>query len=91
MHAKPPIVSVYRLICGVECRVDHTILLQVEPKPFLDAKNGSRSNAPSLVKKHLRAQEIAKENNLPCIYLGKEYYKENENAEVIGGFLLTVR
>lgn len=26
---------------------------------------------PLTVKKHLRAQEIAKENNLPCIYLGK--------------------
>ena len=27
---------------------------------------------PVTVKKHLRAQEIAKENNLPCIYLGKK-------------------
>jgi acetyl-CoA carboxylase carboxyltransferase component len=27
---------------------------------------------PITVKKHLRAQEIAKENRLPCIYLGKE-------------------
>ena len=26
---------------------------------------------PVTVKKHLRAQEIARENNLPCIYLGK--------------------
>lgn len=26
---------------------------------------------PITVKKHLRAQEIAKENHLPCIYLGK--------------------
>ena len=25
---------------------------------------------PITVKKHLRAQEIAKENNLPCVYLG---------------------
>jgi len=25
---------------------------------------------PVTVKKHLRAQEIAMENNLPCIYLG---------------------
>ena len=24
---------------------------------------------PMTVKKHLRAQEIARENNLPCIYL----------------------
>lgn len=26
---------------------------------------------PMTVKKHIRAQEIAKQNNLPCIYLGK--------------------
>lgn len=26
---------------------------------------------PVTVKKHLRAQEIAQQNNLPCIYLGK--------------------
>lgn len=26
---------------------------------------------PVTVKKHLRAQEIAMQNNLPCIYLGK--------------------
>ena len=26
---------------------------------------------PITVKKHLRAQDIAKENRLPCIYLGK--------------------
>ena len=26
---------------------------------------------PITVKKHLRAQEIAQENHLPCIYLGK--------------------
>lgn len=25
---------------------------------------------PVTVKKHVRAQEIAKQNNLPCIYLG---------------------
>ena len=25
---------------------------------------------PMTVKKHVRAQEIAKQNNLPCIYLG---------------------
>ena len=29
---------------------------------------------PVTVKKHLRAQEIARENNLPCIYLGKVCY-----------------
>jgi 3-methylcrotonyl-CoA carboxylase beta subunit len=26
---------------------------------------------PMTIKKHVRAQEIAKQNNLPCIYLGK--------------------
>lgn len=26
---------------------------------------------PMTVKKHLRAQEIAKENGLPCVYLGE--------------------
>ena len=26
---------------------------------------------PVTVKKHIRAQEIAQQNNLPCIYLGK--------------------
>lgn len=29
---------------------------------------------PITVKKHLRAQEIAKENRLPCIYLGKFFF-----------------
>lgn len=29
---------------------------------------------PVTVKKHLRAQEIARENNLPCIYLGEFYW-----------------
>ena len=28
---------------------------------------------PVTVKKHLRAQDIARENNLPCIYLGMHY------------------
>lgn len=28
-----------------------------------------------LVKKHLRAQEIARENRLPCIYLGEENFR----------------
>ena len=27
---------------------------------------------PITVKKHIRAQEIAQENRLPCVYLGKE-------------------
>ena len=31
---------------------------------------------PITVKKHLRAQDVARENNLPCIYLGKCYIEE---------------
>jgi len=30
---------------------------------------------PITIKKHLRAQEIASENNLPCIYLGMNRIK----------------
>ncbi len=29
---------------------------------------------PVTVKKHLRAQEIAQQNNLPCIYLGEFFF-----------------
>lgn len=29
---------------------------------------------PVTVKKHLRAQEVAQQNNLPCIYLGKSVF-----------------
>lgn len=29
---------------------------------------------PITVKKHLRAQEIARENNLPCVYLGSLFH-----------------
>ena len=34
-----------------------------------DATVKGGSYYPITVKKHLRAQEIAKENNLPCVYL----------------------
>jgi 3-methylcrotonyl-CoA carboxylase beta subunit len=36
---------------------------------FLDSTVKGGTYYPITVKKHLRAQEIAKENNLPCIYL----------------------
>jgi len=36
---------------------------------------------PITVKKHLRAQEIAQQNHLPCIYLGN-------TCTLIGGVLL---
>ena len=35
-----------------------------------DATVKGGSYYPLTVKKHLRAQEIAKENHLPCLYLG---------------------
>ena len=36
-----------------------------------DATVKGGSYYPLTVKKHLRAQEIAKENHLPCLYLGE--------------------
>lgn len=38
-----------------------------------DATVKGGSYHPLTVKKHLRAQEIARENNIPCVYVG-EYY-----------------
>jgi 3-methylcrotonyl-CoA carboxylase beta subunit len=35
---------------------------------------------PLTVKKHLRAQEIARENGLPCVYVGKSYTFTKEKA-----------
>ena len=32
---------------------------------------------PITVKKHLRAQEIAEQNHLPCIYMGRSSYSTN--------------
>lgn len=32
---------------------------------------------PITVKKHLRAQEIAMQNHLPCLYLGKSHCKNS--------------
>lgn len=34
---------------------------------------------PITVKKHVRAQEIAQENKLPCIYLGESHLIHNYN------------
>lgn len=36
-----------------------------------DATTKGGAYYPMTVKKHLRAQEVAKENNLPCVYLGE--------------------
>lgn len=33
---------------------------------------------PITVKKHLRAQEIAMQNHLPCLYLGKSHCRNNQ-------------
>lgn len=38
-----------------------------------DATVKGGSYYPITVKKHLRAQDIAMQNNLPCIYLGMRY------------------
>ena len=34
-----------------------------------DATTKGGSYFPATIKKHLRAQEVAMENNLPCVYL----------------------
>jgi 3-methylcrotonyl-CoA carboxylase beta subunit len=39
-----------------------------------DATVKGGSYYPITVKKHLRAQEIARENGLPCIYVGAHFY-----------------
>ena len=46
--------------CSVECMVIAN-----------DATVKGGTYYPITVKKHLRAQDIARENRLPCIYLGK--------------------
>lgn len=73
-------------VSGIECmivangEVDWICWRMTRTKDFSDGfyfklpsdntvKGGSYY--PITVKKHLRAQEIAKENHLPCIYLGK--------------------
>lgn len=33
---------------------------------------------PITVKKHLRAQEIAMQNHLPCLYLGKSHCRNSK-------------
>ena len=52
------------LKCVFRCRVECMIVAN-DPT----VKGGTYY--PVTVKKHLRAQEIAAENHLPCIYLGK--------------------
>ena len=49
---------IYKHLSGVECVIVAN-----------DATVKGGSYYPMTVKKHLRAQEIAKENNLPCVYL----------------------
>ncbi len=52
------IVTVVGLVCGVECVIVAN-----------DASVKGGTYFPMTVKKHLRAQEVALENRLPCIYL----------------------
>ena len=47
-------------VCRVECMIFAN-----------DATVKGGTYYPMTIKKHVRAQEIAKQNNLPCIYLGK--------------------
>ena len=49
--------------CGFNCRIECMIVAN-------DATVKGGTYYPVTVKKHLRAQEIAMENHLPCIYLG---------------------
>ncbi len=42
-----------------------------------DATTKGGAYYPITVKKHLRAQEIAKENKLPCVYLGEQDIKSS--------------
>jgi 3-methylcrotonyl-CoA carboxylase beta subunit len=51
-------LNIYK-VAGTEC-----VIVANDPT----VKGGSYY--PITVKKHLRAQEIARENGLPCIYLG---------------------
>ena len=58
------IISGIGRVSGVEC------MIVANGLSFnLDSTVKGGSYYPITVKKHLRAQEIAKENNLPCIYL----------------------
>jgi len=50
---------------GVLCRVECLVIAN-------DATVKGGTYYPITVKKHLRAQEIAQQNRLPCIYLGKK-------------------
>ena len=59
IHYTGGIITGIGVVSGVECMI-------VANDPTV--KGGSYY--PITVKKHLRAQEIARENRLPCIYLG---------------------
>ena len=56
--------------------IDHFLFLRVECMIVAnDATVKGGTYYPITVKKHVRAQEIARENRLPCIYLGKSLIK----------------
>jgi len=55
-------------VCSVlNCRIECMIVAN-------DATVKGGTYYPVTVKKHLRAQEIAMENHLPCIYLGNSVF-----------------
>jgi len=53
-------------LCVAWCRVECMVVAN-------DATVKGGTYYPTTVKKHLRAQEIAMENHLPCIYLGNSF------------------
>ena len=53
------------IITGVGCIAGRTCVVVVN-----DATVKGGSYYPLTVKKHLRAQEVARENGLPCVYIG---------------------
>ncbi len=55
-----------------------------------DATVKGGSYYPVTVKKHLRAQEIARENRLPCIYLVRDIYATPLNIYLMRVFLFIV-
>lgn len=66
------IITGIGIVCGQEC----VIVIN-------DATVKGGTYYPITVKKHLRAQEIAEQNNLPCIYLvdsGGAYLPEQDNV-----------
>ena len=58
--------STAQMLC-FHCRVECMVVAN-------DATVKGGTYYPVTVKKHLRAQEIAMENHLPCVYLGNKMF-----------------